>query len=488
VDAPFQPLDLSEFPPEIGAPLDMTLITAAVAEMVPRECLLTHGEEFLEYGKDTSMARGRPGLVVRAQHVNHVRHVLHVANHFSAPVYPRGLGSGLSGGAVPVAGGIVLDVSPMNRLLEVEPGNRSCRVEPGLTVQQLNIQLSEQGLWFPPWPSSHDISSIGGNIAENAGGITTVKYGTTKHWVLGLRCVLAGGGMLATGSHSVKDVAGLDLTSLICGSEGMLAVVVEAELRLLPLPLAVGTAVFIFDSDSAALAAAEAVIASPLTPRTIEFLDALAITCVVRQLGDEAREVLGDAAAEDGTGRAVLALETDAHTEPDALEQLKGLRSILEGCGGRAIGMTTDRAEALKLWRVRSEVSPACAQLGAYKLAEDVAVPRQRMVEFLRGVQAIAARYGLKWLNYGHVGDGNFHLTLMFESEDDPRLPDGLAALREAFKLAVALGGTITAEHGVGTIKAPYLHLMRDSEHIALLKRLKRAFDPKGILNPGKWL
>lgn len=470
---------------EPGASLDMALVTAAVAEAVPHLCLLKRGAEFVEYGKDTSMDHARPDLVVRARELNHVRHVMYVADWFGAPVYARGLGSGLSGGAVPISGGIVLDVSPMDALIGVEPGNRSCRVQPGITVQALNRLLAPYNLWFPPWPSSHDISSLGGNVAENSGGITTVKYGTMKDWLLGLECVLPGGDVLHTGSQAVKDVAGLDLTSLICGSEGMLAVVTGIELKLLPAPPAVGTAVFCFPANEDAIAAAQAVLASALTPRTLEYMDAAMIACVIKQLGDEARAVLGPAAQSAG---AVLALETDAFTIADAMAQLQALEAILSAHRGVRIGMTTDRSEALKIWRVRSELSPSCNQLGEYKISEDVAVPRHRILEFVQLLQDIGERHGLHFLNYGHVGDGNFHATLMFADEDDPRIPAGLSAMKEVFKLAVSLGGTITAEHGVGSIKAPYLRLMRDGVQVALMRRIKQAFDPKGILNPGKWL
>jgi glycolate oxidase len=479
--------DYMELPTlEPGEAYDPFLVTAAIAERLPRDCVHTKGPEFLEYGKDTSMESARPEVVALCREVPHVRHVLHVAQHFRVPVYLRGLGSGLSGGSVPSRGGIVLDTSPMDALLEVTPGNRSCRVQPGLTVQKLNELLAEHNLWFPPWPSSHDIASIGGNIAENAGGITTVKYGTFRHWLLGLSCVLPGGALLATGSGAVKDVAGLDLTSLICGSEGLLCAVVEAELRLLPIPPHIGTAVFTFAGDEAAADAAEAIIAGPVTPRTLEYIDATVLGCVLKQLGDEARDVLGDVSNQHDA--ALLAIETDAHTEADALSQLTSLEQILTHHGGERLGLTTDRAEALKLWRLRSELSPACHQLGEYKLAEDVAVPRHRLVEFVRGLKQIGVEHGFTWLNYGHIGDGNFHITLMFEGEDDPRIAAGLKAVGDACRLAVGLGGTITGEHGVGLTKAPYLSLQRDAEHIDLMRRVKHAFDPQGIMNPGKWL
>ena len=482
----FEYIELPEL--EAGEQPDTMLIVAAIGEVVPHADILVKGAEFGEYGKDTSMESARPDIVVLARSTGHVRHVMHVAQFYRVPVYPRGLGSGLSGGAVPTRGGIVLDTSPMDKLLEVTPGNRSCRVQPGLTVQRLNELLAEHGLWFPPWPSSHDIAGIGGNIAENSGGITTVKYGTMKHWLLGLECVLPGGEMLSTGSSAVKDVAGLDLTSLICGSEGLLCVVVEAQLRLLPLPPAVGTAVFTFPDDDAAATAAQAVMAGPVTVRTMEYMDATVMRCVVKQLGDEARDALGEAADSGGGIGAVLALETDAHTPEDALAQLRDVSETLVKHSGKRIGMTTDRAEALRFWRVRSELSPACHQLGEYKIAEDVAVPRSRMVEFVRGLKAIGVKRGLNWLNYGHVGDGNFHITLMFDDENDQRIAAGREAVGDACKLALSLGGTITGEHGVGLVKKPYLGMQRSAEQIELMRRVKAAFDPHSILNPGKWL
>lgn len=484
--AAFDFIELPELEP--GERPDTMLVVAAIGEVVPHADILIKGEEFAEYGKDTSMESARPDIVVLARSVEHVRHVMHVAEHFRVPVYPRGLGSGLSGGAVPSQGGIVLDTSPMAELLEITTGNRSCRVQPGLTVEKLNQLLTVHNLWFPPWPSSHDIASLGGNVAENSGGITTVKYGTMKHWLLGLTCVLSGGGLLRTGSSAVKDVAGFDLTSLICGSEGLLCVVVEIELRLAPLPPAIGTAVFAFPDDDAAALAAEAVLAGPITPRTLEFMDATVIRCVVKQLGEEARDALGEAVVEGREVGAILALETDAHTQEDAMAQLMAIGETYVKHRGKQIGLTTDREEALRFWRVRSELSPACHQLGEFKLSEDVAVPRHRLVKFVRGLKHIGEEHGFTWLNYGHIGDGNFHITLMFADENDPRIEAGRAAVGDACKLALSLGGTITGEHGVGLVKMPYLELQRSKEHIDLMRRIKVAFDPHGILNPGKWL
>ncbi len=474
---------------EPGEQWDAMLLTAALAERIPAQFVLARSADTAAYGADTSMEHARADVVVLAQSIHHVRHALHVADFYAVPVYLRGLGSGLSGGAVPVHGGLVLDTSPMARLLSVNRVNRSCRVQPGLTVQQLNQQLASYGLWYAPWPSSHDVSSIGGNIAENAGGITTVKYGTTRDWLLGLTCVLPGGEVIRTGSSAIKDVCGLDLTRLICGSEGLLCAVVEAELQLLPLPGAVGTATVLFDDDESALAAAQAVLAGPVVPRTLEYIDATVMRCVVRQLGAEARAALGEAAelAMQST-TALLAIEADAFTAADALAQLDAVLATLATHGGRLLGQTTDRAEALKLWRVRSELSPACHQLGEFKLSDDVAVPRDKLVEFSRGVRAIGAKHGLRFLNYGHLGDGNFHATLMFKDERDPGIATGRAAIRDLCALAVSLGGTITAEHGVGSIKAEHLPLQRSAAEIELMRRIKQAFDPKGILNPGKWL
>jgi glycolate oxidase subunit GlcD len=466
------------------------LIAAAATELaavLPGERLVTRGMRLSRYHRDASTAIGGTQLAVKAASVEDVRAVLRIAHELTLPVYTRGLGSGLSGGAVPSCGGIVLDMAALDALLEVRPGNRSCRVQPGMSVERLNLCVAEYGLWYPPWPSSHDISSIGGNIAMDAGGITTVKYGTTSDWVLGLTAVLPGGELLRCGSAAVKDVAGFDLTRLLCGSEGLLAVIVEATLRLEPLPGGIGTAVFSFATDAAAAQAAEGVLVGPLTPRTLEFIDAATLSAVFDYLGDAAHSVFPEA-GDLPAGGALLCVETDSSSLQDALAQLEGVARQLRGAGGTCLGLTSDREAALRLWRVRAALSPACFTRGSYKLAEDVAVPRDRLVVFIEGLHAIGRTAGLSFLNYGHIGDGNFHCTLMFDGENDPRLPAGLAAVEAVYRLAVELGGTITGEHGIGLLKAPHIGLQLDPVALGLMHGIKGVFDPRGILNPGKWL
>jgi glycolate oxidase subunit GlcD len=477
----FEPIDLPAF--EAG-PADAGLVGAALSEVLPPAALLTRGPEFAQYGKDASRAAAQPDFVVLARRASDVRHVLHVAHHFRTPVYPRGLGSGLSGGCVPTCGGIVLDVSSLNGLVGLDTRNRSVRVGAGLTAGALNALLAEHGLWYPPWPSSRDISSLGGNFSTNAGGLTTMKYGPTRHWVLGVTVVLPGGELITAGCGAAKNVAGLDLTQLLCGSEGMLAVIVELELKLLPLPPHTATTVWAFDTDEAALLAAMDVVAGPVTPRIFEYIAAPTIACVVEHLGAEARHVLGPASA----GGAVLCAEVDAFTPQDAERQLSRLMEAFQRQDGRRIGLTSDPAEALALWRVRQEVSPACFQRGRYKLADDVAVPRSALLDFDSGLKAIGAQHGLGWLNYGHIGDADFHPTLMLDGPEDPRLPAGLAALADVCQLAVSLRGSISGEHGVGSLKAPYLALQLGQRELELMRGIKAAFDPHGILNPGKWL
>lgn len=478
----FEPLELPPHDP--NAAYDLALVTAALGEVLPRAALLTRGAEFAQYGKDASRAFAPPELVVLAQDIPQVRQALHIAQHFAVPVYPRGLGSGLSGGAVPARGGIVLDVSPLNQLIALDLVNRSVRVQAGMTAAALNALLAEHGLWYPPWPSSRDISSLGGNFATNAGGLTTTKYGPTRQWVLGSTAVLPGGGLIRTGCGAVKDVAGFDLTQLLCGSEGLLAVVVELELKLLPIPAYSATALAVFPGDEAALAAAMSVLAGPVTPRIFEYIDASTIACVVDYLGAEARGALGSAV----DGGALLCLEVDAFTAEDAVAQLDVLRTALAPHGPREVSWTADPEEARALWRVRQEVSPACFQRGNYKLADDLAIPRSALLDFDRGLKDIASRHGLAWLNYGHIGDADFHPTLMFSGPDDPCLAAGHSALREACALAVRLRGSISGEHGIGSLKADYLELQLGANELRLLRGIKAAFDPRGILNPGKWL
>jgi FAD/FMN-containing dehydrogenase len=372
----------------------------------------------------------------------------------------------------------------MKAVLELDRINRSVRVEAGLTSGALNLELAKQGLCYPPWPSSRDISSLGGNFATNAGGLTTTKHGPTRQWVLGCTAVLPGGGLIKTGCSAAKDVSGLDLTQLLCGSEGMLAVVVELELRLLPIPMHTATALWAFPDDEDALASAMDLLSGPVTPRIFEYIDSGTVECVVAYLGAEARSSLGAA----GAGHAVLCLEVDGFSLPDCSAQMKIASACFERNGGNCIGATSDPQEALALWRVRQEISPACFQLGSYKLADDLCIPRSRLLDFDAGLKSIAAAHNLSWLNYGHVGDADFHPTLMFSSAADPRVEAGHSALKAACQLAVSLRGSISGEHGVGSLKAEYLPLQVGEVELGLMREIKAAFDPQGILCPGKWL
>lgn len=411
-----------------------------------------------------------PQAIVTARSIDDVQATLRIANEFRMPVVPRGAGTGLAGGAIGEAGEIVLSTLAMNRVLELSVADELAVVEPGILNGDLNDALREHGLWFAPDPASRAISTIGGNIATNAGGLLCAKYGVTREAVLGLSIVLADGRLLDLGHRSVKGVAGLDLTALMIGSEGTLGVIVGATLRLRRLPRGTVKTIGAYFPDIAAAATASAAItAAGLAPSVLELLDGASLRAIDAYLGTGL----------SSRGEAYLLMQADgASSAAEAEEALSIVRSL----GGEA-ELSTDADEGERLLAVRRAFHPALEAQGTV-LIEDVAVPRSRLPEMFRQIGLLEAKYGITIPTVAHAGDGNLHPNFLL---DGPDVPDRIwNAAGELFTTALALGGTLTGEHGIGILKRRWLGDELGADQLALQREIKRLFDPRGILNPGK--
>jgi glycolate oxidase len=418
-----------------------------------------------------------PIAVVQAASVAEVQAAIRIAYETGTPVVPRGAGTGLAGGAIASPGAIVLDVSGMNRILEISEADELAVVEAGVLNGDLNDALAPHGLWFAPDPASRAISSIGGNIATNAGGLLCAKYGVTREAVLGLAVVLADGRLLRTGHRTVKGVTGYDLTALLTGSEGTLGVIVEATVRLRPIPRGeVVTVAAAFPDVDAAAAASAAVTAARIRPAVLELIDATGLARVGAYLGPAG--IAGTPLEGIRPGETFLLAQSDA---AGAGEEADAIAAVFAAAGGR-VSRSADAAAGERLLDIRRAMHPALAASGQV-LIEDVAVPRSRLPEMFRAIDEIGRRYGIEIPTIAHAGDGNLHPNFVFAGDDVPA--DVWAAADEMFRAAVALGGTLTGEHGVGILKRRWLAAELGDDSFELQRGIKALFDPTGILNPG---
>jgi glycolate oxidase len=435
--------------------------------------LLTGRDACERFVRDESEAEGRvPDVVVLAESADDVLAALSAAREAQVPVTPRAAGTGRTGGAVPVAGGIVLATLGMNRIKDIDRREGVCVVEPGVVLGDLHREVEREGWFYPPDANSLVACALGGNIAENAGGPRAFKYGVTREYVLGLEALLMGGQRLRTGRRTKKGVTGYDVTALLVGSEGTLAVFSEATLRLVPKPPAVMTLLALFDGVRAAGQAVGDIIAGGLVPRCIELLDAATLEAM-RRAGNPI----------DARAGAMLLMEVDG-TDQECESQATRISNHCDAAGALEVLVAQDAAQRERLWAARREMSSAVRRMAKNKLAEDVVVPRQNIVPLLDRVRETSERSGVHTLTYGHAGDGNLHVNFLWN--DDSEVPAVERAIEQLFRDVVQLGGTLTGEHGIGVLKAPFLHLEQAPELIELQRDLKRVFDPQGLLNPGK--
>ncbi|MBN2034364.1 MAG: FAD-binding protein, partial [Deltaproteobacteria bacterium] len=429
----------------------------------------------VSYSYDASEHFHRPSCGVWPDRTEQISDIMKLANREHIAVIPRGSGTGLSGMAIPAKGGIVLDLSHMNKILKISIEDRLAIVQPGVIYETLAKALSPYGFFFPPDPASGSVCSLGGNVATNAGGVKGAKYGTTRDYVLGLQVVLPDGRIMRTGSKAIKSVSGYDLTRLLVGSEGTLGTVTEITLKINPKPTATSTAIATFNNlEDAGLAVSE-IMHSGILPSVLEILGRETLVAINKNTDLNLPEV-----------DAMLLCETDGYTREETRYQLSKVLEIFRKNHAGEVKEAGSAIEAAELWKARKSAYAVLARIKTHFVLEDVTVPISKVAAMLQGVNEIARKYNLQIATYGHAGDGNLHPQILYDGYDPDQVRRMEEASGELFKLAVGLEGTLTGEHGIGLSKAAYMSLEHDPVAMDVMRSLKRLFDPNNILNPGK--
>jgi glycolate oxidase len=432
-------------------------------------------EDLACYAYDATARTYMPDAVLFPQNAQEISTVVNLANKAGFFVIPRGAGSGMTGGSLAVKGGVVLVMARMNRIVKIDKDNLIAHVEPGVVTGRFHKAVEKEGLFYPPDPSSSEFSTLGGNVAECAGGPSAVKYGVTRDYVLGLEAVLPTGEIISTGVQTAKGVVGYDLTRLLVGSEGTLGIITRMTLRLLPQPEVVRVMTAVFDKIASAAETVSEIIRSGTIPRAIEFMDNASIRCVAGHL-----KIALPVEAE-----ALLLIEEDG--KPDEVDlALERIKALCLSRGAKRVEIARTKAEAENLWRARKAISPALFQYGPDKINEDIVVPRSKIPDMVKKISALRAETGLTMVSFGHAGDGNIHFNIMLDKKNEAELKKAEGAVEALFDYTLRLGGTISGEHGIGITKAPYLAKEIGNDAMNLMKKIKKLFDPNGILNPGK--
>ena len=434
-------------------------------------------EDLAVYSYDGTFAECLPDVVVLPASTDEVSQVVKVAAANQVPIVARGMASGLAAGSIPAtSGGVVVSLTRMNKIIEIDTQNATVRAEAGVITAILQAEVEKTGLFYPPDPSSIKHSTIGGNIACNAGGPRCLKYGVTGDYVLGLKVVLANGQVLETGGKPIKDVTGYDLKSLFTGSEGTLGIITEALLRLVAKPRYAKTALAEFSSLDDASRTVNAILLAGIVPATLELMDQTALTCIEEAMHLGLNTDLG----------ASLILETDGTDEQTVLSEIEACARICEETGAQTVKMAQNETERANLWRARRSISPALARRSPNKLGEDITVPRSAIPEVVQLLRGISAKYGLQIVIFGHAGDGNLHPNILFDKRDPEQWKAVEKMVAEIFDAALSVGGTLSGEHGVGVLKRPYLEKALGPISVTVQRSIKHALDPQNILNPGK--
>lgn len=446
-----------------------------IYSIIPKDRILLDLQDRYSYSFDASFGEYLPEAVIQPDNKEEICKLVRLANEFSIPVYPRGAATSLSGGPLPVEGGMVIDMSRLNRKLEIDRENMLAIVSPGILTAQIHQEAEKCGLFYPPDPSSAHVSTIGGNILENSSGPRGLKYGTTKEYVIGLEVITPLGDLIRTGGKTVKNVTGYDLTRLIVGSEGTLGIVTEIILRLIPMPKARKTMLASFHQVIDSGHAITKILSSGILPSALELMDQHCVRAV------ENYQPCGlplDAAA-------IIIIEVDGH--PAAIdEEIRICEDICREQGAVQVKVAENEKERADIWKSRKMVSPAITQLGPTKISEDATVPRSKIPQMMERLYQIRDKYNLNLVVFGHAGDGNLHPNIITDKRNKEEMNRVEDAVSEIFEAAIELGGTLSGEHGIGTLKAPYMELELGEIGLLMMKKIKDAWDPNHIMNPGK--
>jgi len=433
----------------------------------------TEKEDLICYSYDAMNISCIPDGVLFPESKEDVSRMLRIASDNGIAIIPRGAGSGLTGGSVPVNGGIVISFENMNRIKKIDPENLTAVVEPGVVTGRLHREVEAVGLFYPPDPASLEFCTIGGNVAENAGGLRAVKYGVTKDYVLGMEVVLPDGSIIKPGLETVKGVVGYDLVRLFVGSEGTLGVITEIILKLIPKPPAKITFLASFKEVESAMNSVTGIFKNGVLPSTIEFIDRICIKLVNDNLG---LGISSDA-------NALLLVENDGNID-SVRHDGAIIERVLKENGAFSIERA-DRGERIQqLWQARRSISPSLARVAPYKLNEDVTVPRNKLNALLEATYEIGKKHSVVIANFGHAGDGNIHVNVLYSNAEEKKRAD--EAVREIMEVTVGLEGTISGEHGIGLAKKPFINMELGDLELKIMKKIKGLFDPHNILNPGK--
>ncbi|VAX22762.1 Glycolate dehydrogenase, subunit GlcD [hydrothermal vent metagenome] len=432
-------------------------------------------EDILAYGFDATGKESAPELVAFPRSPEQVSQTLKLANERGFTVTARGAGTGFVGASIPVRHGVALVMTRMNRILEIDRDNFTALVEPGLVTGRFQKEVEKLGLFYPPDPASLNVSTLGGNIAMGAGGPRAVKYGVTKDYALGLEVVLPTGEIIQTGAQTVKSVVGYDFTRLMVGSEGTLGIITKIRLRLLPKPETARTMLAMFDSVNDAAMAVARITKEGIIPRTLEFMDKNSIQAVEKYIH----------AGLPANAEALLLIETDGAKEL-AEKEINIIKDICSQLNSTQLRVAKDETERETLWKTRRSLSQAISRISPTKINEDITVPRSKIPDLISKLSELADKVNLPIVNFGHAGDGNIHVNVMTDKNNKEEYARALGAVDEIFAICLGLGGTISGEHGIGLEKARYLESEVGKAGIDLIKRVKIAFDPNNILNPGK--
>jgi len=447
-------------------------LAARLGSLLDRDRFFTDAVDCYAYAYDNTRKIFPPDAVAFPESAEEVRAIVAACNEFGVPLVARGRGTGTAGGSLPERGGIVLSLERMRRIVNVDPANRVLVVEPGVLNQEVQDAAAQHGYFWPPDPSSASYCSVGGNLATCAAGPHAVKYGTTRDHVLGLKAVTGSGELIRTGCYTTKGVVGYDLTRLIIGSEGTLAVIVEATLKLTPKPAAVGGLIAHYRDAASCAAAIVAVMGQPRTPSALEFLDAGSLSLLRAH----------HPGLVPGGAQATLMIEVDG----SAQEVRDSAAAVVKACHNPGLVSAETSQDSGQLWAARKALSPLLRDIAPKKINEDVAVPVSRLPELLDGLARLAAKHRVANVNFGHGGNGNIHVNLLVDPGRGDELRRAEACLEEVFDLVVSLHGTLSGEHGVGSEKRAFIGKELDAPTIAVMRRVKQVFDPANVLNPGK--